>query len=359
MSAATIDRDMSLKAAEEAVELMRAHGSSGDPRAYHIFYTHALGQHPALSLALGEALASTNILSEATTESLYDRFLSPTRFMAQAEKTGFVVLNEIDTVMDLIELAMGSTDEYNKSLVAISTDLEGPTDKQRLKEMVLRMAQATNETIATNRTLEARLRETRGEIQDLRETLESIRTESLTDPLTTLANRKHLDGMLLRCVDHAALSGEPLSVLMMDVDHFKHFNDTWGHLTGDQVLRLVAMSIKGEVRPTDTAARFGGEEFAILLPQSSLKTAFLIAERIRQTVMSRELVKRSTGEALGRLTISVGAASFMKGDTAALLLERADRCLLEAKRTGRNKTVSEADMADPKSDPEPALSDVA
>src|SRR5512141_2797220 len=112
------------------------------------------------------------------------------------------------------------------------------------------------ETLATNQTLEARLRETRNEVQDLRETLEAIRTESLIDPLTTLANRKHLDRTLLQAVDHAAVSGESLTVLMIDVDKFKEFNDTWGHLTGDQVLRLVAMSIKGAVRPHDTAGRF-------------------------------------------------------------------------------------------------------
>jgi diguanylate cyclase len=140
-------------------------------------------------------------------------------------------------------------------------------------------------------------------------------------------------------------TGEPLTVMMIDVDKFKVFNDTWGHLTGDQVLRLVALSIKGAVRPTDTAARFGGEEFAIVMPQSSLKSGTLVAERIRQTVMSRELVKRSTGEALGRLTVSIGIATLQKGDTASLLVERADKCLLVAKRTGRNKCVSEADVA--------------
>jgi diguanylate cyclase len=132
--------------------------------------------------------------------------------------------------------------------------------------------------------------------------------------------------------------------MMIDVDHFKQFNDTWGHLTGDQVLRLVAMSIKGAVRPTDTAARFGGEEFAVILPASSLKSGVLVAERIRQTVMGRELVKRSSGEALGRLTVSIGIASYIRGDTAAMLVERADKCLLEAKRSGRNRCIADGEL---------------
>lgn len=345
MSAMPSDRELSLKRAEEAFALMRKHGPSGDPRSFEVWFNHVSGQNPSLSKALAEALAREGgMLSDASLVAIHDTHLSAMRFATHAEKTSLGVLGEIDSVMEMIDLALGSTTQYHQSLETISSDLDGFVDRTRLREIIGRLVTATKDTVATNRTLEARLQETRGEIQDLRETLESIRTESLTDPLTTLANRKHLDNMLLAAVDHAALSGEPLTMLMVDVDKFKQFNDTWGHLTGDQVLRLVAMSIKGAVRPTDTAARFGGEEFAIILPATTLKAGAMVAERIRQTVMSRELVKRSSGEALGRLTVSIGCAAYTRGDTAALLIERADRCLIEAKRTGRNKCVSETDF---------------
>lgn len=346
------DRELSLKLADEVVRSIRAHGTSAHPRSYELWYTHVSGQNAALSRVLSETLDQSGSLSDEVTQSLYDRFLAQNHFALQAEKAGDGLLSEIESVMEMIELALGNTSSYGESLEKISGQLNGAADRKTIRDIVAKLVLATRETLATNQTMEARLRETRGEIQDLRETLESIRTESLTDPLTTLANRKHLDRSLVQAVDHAALSAEPLTVLMIDVDKFKDFNDTWGHLTGDQVLRLVAMSIKGAVRPTDTAARFGGEEFAIVLPQSTLKAALLVAERIRQTVMSRELVKRSTGEALGRLTVSIGLASFAKGDTAALLLERADKCLLEAKRSGRNRCVIETDL-------QPSYSDVA
>ncbi|MFO1151304.1 MAG: GGDEF domain-containing protein [Alsobacter sp.] len=338
------DRELSLKLADEVVRNIRAHGTSAHPRSYELWYTHISGQNAALSRALSETLDHSGSLTDEVTQSLYDRFLASNRFALQAEKAGTGLLMEIESVMEMIDLAMGNTNTYGESLEKISGELTENADRKSIRDIVARLVLATRETVATNQTLEARLRETRSEIQDLRETLESIRTESLTDPLTTLANRKHLDRTLLQAVDHAAISGEPLTVLMIDVDKFKDFNDTWGHLTGDQVLRLVAMSIKGAVRPTDTAARFGGEEFAIILPQSTLKSGLLVAERIRQTVMSRELVKRSTGEALGRLTVSIGLAAFAKGDTAAMLLERADKCLLEAKRAGRNRCLTEADL---------------
>ncbi len=132
---------------------------------------------------------------------------------------------------------------------------------------------------------------------------------------------------------------------MTDIDHFKKFNDTFGHLTGDQVLRLVAVSIKQNVKGLDTAARFGGEEFAIILPGCDLVGATQVAEQVRKAVQARELVKRSTGENLGRVTISVGVATFRKEDTPVTIVERADAALYAAKRGGRNMVVTESDQS--------------
>jgi diguanylate cyclase len=130
---------------------------------------------------------------------------------------------------------------------------------------------------------------------------------------------------------------------MTDIDHFKTFNDNFGHLTGDQVLRLVGMSVKHNVKGKDTAARYGGEEFAIILPSTVLRAAITVAEHIRSAVMTKELMKRSTGEHLGRITISIGVATLREGDSAQSLVERADSCLYAAKRNGRNRVMCETD----------------
>jgi diguanylate cyclase len=130
---------------------------------------------------------------------------------------------------------------------------------------------------------------------------------------------------------------------MTDVDHFKKFNDTYGHLTGDQVLRLVAMSVKQNVKGQDIAARYGGEEFVVVLPNTVLRAAITVADHVRRAVMTKELMKRSTGEHLGRVTISIGVAALRDGDTPQSLIERADTCLYAAKRAGRNRVISEAD----------------
>src|ERR1700682_3701092 len=141
--------------------------------------------------------------------------------------------------------------------------------------------------------------------------------------------------------------------MLTDIDHFKKFNDSYGHLTGDQVLRLVAISAKQNVKGQHSAARYGGEEFAIVLPNTVLRSAITVADHIRRAVMTKELMKRSTGEHLGRVTISVGVATLQNTDTVQSLIERADSCLYAAKRNGRNRVISEADpeVANPSTSP--------
>jgi diguanylate cyclase len=128
---------------------------------------------------------------------------------------------------------------------------------------------------------------------------------------------------------------------MCDIDHFKRFNDTYGHVVGDQALRLIAAAMSRAVRDQDTPARYGGEEFAVVLPNTSLDQAVAAAENLRRAIMEKKVVKRSTGEDLGRITVSIGVAQFQFTDSAQSFIERADGHLYAAKRTGRNRVVWE------------------
>jgi diguanylate cyclase len=179
------------------------------------------------------------------------------------------------------------------------------------------------------------------EISNLQHSLEAIR-QSLTDPLTGWATA------IFRPLDrHGGADGagkrRAVVALMFDIDHFKSFNDSYGHLTGDQVLRLVAMSLKQTIKGQDITARYGGEEFAVVLPNTGLRQALTVADHIRRAVMAKELKKKSTGEILGRVTISVGVSMLKPDDDTDSLIERADACLYAAKRNGRNRVICEVD----------------
>ncbi|MCJ2035042.1 GGDEF domain-containing protein [Methylobacterium sp. J-068] len=346
------DRDRSFALAERANALMRDYGSSATPRSYAVWYAYVSGTQPHLNDALKRITAASGRLTDGDIDTLYQSYLDPTRLSAATEHASTNVLSEITSVMEVLDLSLGSTAQYGESLGALARDLDGTTPSPAsVHKMVAALVATTREVTANNRTLEARMRESRNEIEALRETLEATRLESLTDPLTGLSNRKHFEDSLSKLVQGAS-EVEPACLIVIDVDSFKRFNDVYGHITGDQVLRLVAVVMREQIKSRAILARFGGEEFAMLLPATTRQAAHAIAEMVRTSVMGRELVKRSTGESLGKITISLGLAMARPGDTAVSLLERADQCMFKAKRDGRNRTVSDTETT-------PDLSDVA
>jgi diguanylate cyclase len=245
--------------------------------------------------------------------------------------------------MVLLTDALSMSSSYDASLDGASRKLSAANTREQVQAIVESLVKSTCEMRDTNKVLEERLLLSKSEISNLQQSLEAIRAESLTDPLTGLGNRKYFDRMIEQAVQSALTQNEPLSLLMFDIDHFKSFNDSYGHLTGDQVLRLVAMSLKQTIKGQDITARYGGEEFAVVLPSTGLRQALTVADHIRRAVMAKELKKKSTGEILGRVTISVGVSMLKQGDDTDSLIERADACLYAAKRNGRNRVICEVD----------------
>ena len=172
-------------------------------------------------------------------------------------------------------------------------------------------------------------------IVDLREELHEVREKAALDPLTQLFNRAALDAHLDRVADLAFLLSSSPCILMIDVDHFKKCNDTYGHPVGDEVLRRVAdMLVRNFLRREDFVARYGGEEFVVVIPDSSLHNAELRAERLRQSIAELEI---ETSKGKIQVTVSVGLASLAAGDTGVSWLARADAALYEAKGAGRDR----------------------
>lgn len=332
-----------MASAEVALGQIRSLRQAAVPRNYEVWYVYAAGYNRSLSRIINETLTRNGTLSDADLEQIYETYLSPIRTTERIDKLGARVINEIDDVMALIADVLGITAGFDDSLKRAAEKLGAAGSREQVRAVIEALMKSTREMQETNKALEDRLDLSKVEINNLQHSLEAIRAESMTDPLTGLGNRKYFDRAVADAVARATSEGRPLSLLMFDIDHFKSFNDNYGHLTGDQVLRLVAMSLKQTIKGQDITARYGGEEFAVVLPSTALKQALAVADHIRRAVMAKELKKKSTGEILGRVTISIGVSMLRRGDTPELLIERADACLYAAKRNGRNRAVCETD----------------
>ncbi len=335
------DSDRTLALAEQAFGQIKALKLSADPQSFEIWYTYVAGSRPKLNAFINELLAQRPTLSPADLEQIHYQFFSTARVAEKVETVGAKIRDEVDQIVAMIEAAIGANSQYQNELEGSSRKLALPIDRDTLRVIVESLVFSTKEVERENSTLSANLGRSRKQIADLQEDLVSIRAESLSDPLTMLANRKHFDQSLERIIAKSAASGELFCLILADVDHFKMFNDTHGHQMGDHVLRLIAGEMKQAVKSQDVVARYGGEEFAVILPATGLMAATSVAERIREATMSRELRRRKTGESLGRVTISLGVAEYRRNESSQDLVERADNCLYAAKRRGRNCVVAQ------------------
>jgi diguanylate cyclase len=337
------EHERTMAFAEVALGQIKSLRQTAIPRNYEIWYVYATGYNAPLNKIINETLARNGKLTEADLEQIYDTYLSHIKTTDRIDKVGSRVIGEIDGVMTLISEALDTAQTYDASLDGASRKLATAHTAAQVKDVVDTLVKSTRQMRDTNKALETRLALSKTEISNLQQSLEAIRAESLTDPLTGLGNRKYFDRMIEIEVQNALANSQPLSLLMFDIDHFKSFNDSYGHLTGDQVLRLVGMSLKQTIKGQDITARYGGEEFAVVLPNTALRQALTVADHIRRAVMAKELKKKSTGEILGRVTISVGVSMLKNGDDTDSLIERADACLYAAKRAGRNRVICEVD----------------
>lgn len=205
-------------------------------------------------------------------------------------------------------------------------------DREAMTKFVLKIT-ALDMSLALEAYHLAEVRHLEASIDELRDAGEQLRHEATTDILTGVGNRKSVIGILTRTLDAAATTGQPVSVLMADLDRFKSINDSRGHIVGDEVLRSVVRRIVSSLRPSDVVGRYGGEEFLIVLARTPLDAALEIAERIRSNVAANPV---SVGGASVAITLSLGVAEVRPGEALEDVVDRADRAMYSAKRAGRD-----------------------
>jgi len=329
--------------ANSAMDLLKRGQIPPYPQFYELLYTYSTGVNPTLNQRINQIFRDGSA-SQELAERLYNEFLKARDAHERIATVSDRMATRIEAVHQAIDSAMVTANTYSDTLQAATGDLSQDLDEAALRDLARRLLGDTKRMQEANAQLEGKLEASREDIAGLQRDLDEVRRESMLDPLTKIFNRKSFDEGMMSAFAEAAETGRPLCLMLIDIDHFKRFNDTWGHQTGDQVLRLVAMTLKSNIKGKDMAARYGGEEFAAILPETDLEGAIIAADNIRRAVQAKELLKRSTNEKLGRITASFGVAMYRKDDTPASLIERADRCLYAAKNGGRNRVFSEIEL---------------
>jgi len=337
------DVEQTIAYGQKVLNLLKSRKCPASPKHYELWFTYVSGLNRPLVKAVNEALKVDGTLSSEAAELIHTEHLSQEHIADEVERVGAQMGGEINQILAMVDTSMGETSEYGSCLADASSSLNDGLTGSSLKKLIQSLVESTGNIERSNRELQKRLQESSQQINELNQNLELVRTESRTDQLTGIANRKHFDEALEEMIRQSGRDGSESCLLLGDIDHFKKFNDTYGHQTGDQVLRLVAHAISSNVKGKDLAARYGGEEFAVLLPATDLGSAVIVANQIRVAVKSKELVKKSTGENLGTITFSIGVSRYRANDSAEQMIQRADTCLYAAKHAGRDQVKCETD----------------
>jgi diguanylate cyclase len=319
---------------EAAVASLRSFGLPPTPQNYVVWYEYHAGRNEKLRRAVAVTISNRRSIDAHMMAELYDLFFADT-VERRAAREARATLRE---AAGRIIAAGADAERYGETLSEAAGVID--SDTQGLSEMIARLAEETTALSARSAELGSALRQSGDRIAELERKLAAAHDASLTDALTALPNRRAFDAMVREQAGLAMNSGEELSLLMLDIDHFKKVNDSWGHAVGDAVLRLVAATLDQHRPQTARIARYGGEEFAMLLPATPLDEAAGHGERLRGALASRRISLRANAETIGNVTISVGAARYEPAEPIDSWIERADAALYRAKREGRNRVVA-------------------
>lgn len=336
-----------IESKEQSAELLRLtlplmvrQAAAYHPVSYTLWYEHVAGINPTLSTALAARLKSDEPLTDKEVYRLYVRHISE-RDAAVLDNLQHRLQQVLDETAQTFNTAGEDTGHFSRALRESRADLSDETSVTQVQRVISRLLSEALRMESMTQVLAEKLEGRTREVKTLTEQLHQAQVEALLDPLCGICNRRGFLRQVKALADAShGLHGSAL--LLADVDHFKQINDRYGHLLGDKVLRSIAGVFGNNVQDGEIAARIGGEEFALLLPQRTLRGAQMAAERIRTAVARGRIYREDAEEIIGAITISLGVAVGEAGETIDMLMRRADRALYAAKCAGRNQVCTES-----------------
>jgi diguanylate cyclase len=336
-----MDVEYATTVADSAIRSMSQQSVPPTPSNFSVWFDYAMGTSPALRKTINILIGGKLKFDASVNRDLYVTYINPQSDLAAAADFPEQLRDVITSAKQFLTTAIADNRIQIEAFGEVSSQVQASSDPRPIIErLVTELSRATARATALEINFEASSQE----LDKIRDSLKESEARSNTDALTGLANRRSFDEFLRSAQIVAMEKGEPLSVLLIDIDHFKKFNDSYGHQVGDQVLRLVSKVLQENVRDQDLAARYGGEELFAVLPGADLDACAAAAERIRRRISEARLTRRTTGQEISSVTVSIGVAQFKLAESADAMIERCDRALYQAKRSGRNQTVTENDI---------------
>lgn len=329
--------EKSFQTLKQTVPLLLKHKISAIPTNYALWYTYVTNESEQLNQEIDQSLSLGHPLSVAKTQELYRNYLSENQEVSawQLRQTIEAMLLEVSQSM---KDTRADTAEF-KTVMDNSLDSLTKVEKeglsvQEVMNLVRNMVKEVQTIRQSTISFSGALNKAEKEIEQLKSKLQQSQKDALYDALTGLCNRRFFDSEL-----ESKLSLETLSLALIDIDHFKKLNDEHGHVMGDMVLKAIAKKLQNTCRNNAQVFRYGGEEFAVLMPETNQQSARHMADVMRRTIEKVTVKDRRTSATLGDITVSIGVAQKQIGDDATILFERADELLYQAKTLGRNRVM--------------------
>ncbi|MGI2260119.1 GGDEF domain-containing protein [Shewanella sp. GXUN23E] len=324
---------------KKALPLMLKHQIPTTPTNYAVWYTYVGEKSPALNQAMDQVLRDYQTCPPARSELLYREFVSDpveldVRELQQNLEAMVIELSQ--SVKDTNRDADMFQQQVKTNFSKLGRLEQEALSLEQVMDLVRNFINESDKIRASTAYFIGQLQKAENEIHHLRERLEKTEKDSLHDALTGALNRRAFDADIQGILSQ---SPDGCCIILTDIDHFKAFNDTFGHLLGDQVLKSVAQRLSDFCRNGAKLYRFGGEEFVILVPASELKRARHLAESLRRGIEKLSIKDRRKGGTIDSITASFGVAQWQTGMSALKLIEQADSLLYEAKRLGRNRVM--------------------
>ncbi len=314
-----------------------------NPVNYTVWYEYVAGKNMKLKKAIDASLDAAKPISAGNVEILYQKYVADGDRIVISRLLTKIALMLKDITGHVLETE-GDLAGHGKNLGELADQISKAHDYNEIKDVVDQMIVETKELVDSGKRLQKRMKISSEDLKQLQQDLEKSQQEAQTDVLTSLLNKRGFEKRFELERIRAKQNEIPFSLIMVDIDHFKKVNDSFGHLVGDSLLKSIANLLKSHLRKNDIASRYGGEEFLILLPETGIQGAKAAAQKIRDTLATKEWKLKETGKPMGKITVSMGIALYKLNEPEEALIKRVDDALYLAKNRGRDQIVTQDEL---------------